>query len=256
MWFSCFFLLGGPLGALLARSVSSEQGLTLVFFQALFENDADSIFFVPPLSAIGNSLGIALLTMVMALFLGLSASLFLAGPPSRIANLLDPLFMLPLSTSAVTLGFGYIIALDRPPLNLRSSFILVPLAHTLVAFPFVVRCILPTLRSIPNRLREAASVLGASPLQTWLRIDRPLLTPALVMGAIFAFTVSMGEFGATVFIARPQSPTMPLAIYRFLGQPGVMNYGQAMAMSSLLVLVTAVSFLFLEALGSRRGNGG
>jgi thiamine transport system permease protein len=56
----------------------------------------------------------------------------------------------------------------------------------------------------------------------------------------------MGEFGATLFIARPEYPTMPIAIFRLLGQPGPLNYGQAMAMSTLLMLVCAIGFLFLE----------
>jgi thiamine transport system permease protein len=56
----------------------------------------------------------------------------------------------------------------------------------------------------------------------------------------------MGEFGATIFIARPQTPTMPVAIYRFLGQPGALNYGQAMAMSCLLMLVCAIGFIAIE----------
>jgi thiamine transport system permease protein len=100
--------------------------------------------------------------------------------------------MLPLGTSAVTLGFGFIIALDQPPLNLRTSIWLVPIAHTLVAFPFVVRSILPILRSIQPRLREAAQVLGASPARVWREIDLPIITRAVIIGAVFAFTVSMG----------------------------------------------------------------
>src|SRR3989339_1508363 len=136
------------------------------------------------------------------------------------ASFFDPLFMLPLSTSAVTLGFGMIITLDRPPLNLRTSFFLIPIAHALVGFPFVVRSILPALRSIPQSLTDAAAVLGASPLKIAFTIDLPLLAKSLAAGAIFAFTVSLGEFGATLFTARPETPTLPVAIYRFLGQPG------------------------------------
>ena len=92
----------------------------------------------------------------------------------RLQGLLDPLLMLPLGTSAVTLGFGFIIALDEPPLNLRASWLLVPLAHTLVAFPFVVRSLLPALRGIKPALREAASVLGANPWQVWRQVDLPI----------------------------------------------------------------------------------
>lgn len=154
--------------------------------------------------------------------------------------------MLPLATSAVTLGFGYIITFDQPPLNLRTSPVLIVLAHTLVALPFVVRSVLPALRSIQPALREAAAVLGASPARVWREIDLPIASRALLVGAIFAFTISMGEFGATVFIARPDTPTMPVAIFRFLGQSGMLNYGQALAMSTLLMLVCALGFMVIE----------
>ena len=213
-------LLGMPLLALVFRSFSSDNGFSLVFYRALFENPVQSVFFVPPMEAVLYSVGFAGVTLVLAIFLGLPAASFLALPQRRLGALLDPVFMLPLSTSAVTLGFGFIIALDRPPLNLRTSLLLVPLAHTLVAFPFVVRSLLPALRSIPGSLREAATMLGASPLKVWQTVDMPIVGRAVLVGAVFAFTVSLGEFGATVFVARPQTATMPLAIYRFLGSPG------------------------------------
>ena len=89
-------------------------------------------------------------------------------------------------------------------------------------------------------------MLGASPARVWREIDLPIVSRALLVGAVFAFTISMGEFGATSLIARPQMPTMPVAIYRFLGQPGALNYGQALAMSTLLMLVCAVGFLGIE----------
>ncbi|HZB94667.1 MAG TPA: ABC transporter permease subunit, partial [Herpetosiphonaceae bacterium] len=161
---------------------------------------------------------------------------------------LDPLFMLPLGTSAVTLGFGYIIALDAPPLNLRASPLLVPIAHTLIAFPFVVRAVLPVLRGINPRLREAAAVLGAPPGRVIWEVDAPIIARAVLIGAVFAFTISLGEFGATLLLSRPEFPTMPVVIYRFLGQPGIENYGQALAMSTLLMLVTVLGFVAIERL--------
>lgn len=75
-----------------------------------------------------------------------------------------------------------------------------------------------------------------------------------MVAALFAFTISLGEFGATVFLARPETPTMPVAIYRFLGQPGALNYGQAMAMSVLLMLVCAIAFIAIDRF--RLGDGG
>jgi thiamine transport system permease protein len=162
----------------------------------------------------------------------------------RLRRLLDPVIMLPLSVSSVTLGFGYIIALDEPPLNLRTSAWLIPLAHTLVALPFVVRSLLPALRGMNPRWREAAAALGASPWRVLLEVDLPIIGQAMAVGAVFAFTISMGEFGATSLIARPERPTMPIVIARFLGQPG--QLGQALAMSTLLMLVVMVGFVAIE----------
>mgnify|MGYP000232907005 CR=1 FL=1 len=240
-----------PLLALVDRSLTLGGGLTLRYYAELFVNRRDSLLYVPPIQAAFNSLAFAAATVLLALLIGTIGAALLARPARdpaqrRLQSLLDPVLMLPLGASAVTLGFGFIIALDRPPLNLRASPLLVPLAHTLVAFPFVVRSLLPTLRSIRPSLREAAAVLGAGPLRVWGEIVLPIAGRAMLVGAVFAFTISMGEFGATALIARPQTPTLPVAIYRFLGQPGVLNYGQALAMSTLLMLVCAAGMLAIE----------
>jgi len=236
--------------ALVAKSLWHDGGLSFVFYRSLFHNVSGSLFYVPPVRAMANSLIFALATLAMALVVGGCAAGVIHGARGQIGAWLDPLFMLPLSTSAVTLGFGMIITLDTPPLNLRTSPFLVPVVHTLVAFPFVVRSVLPALRSIPHALGEAAALLGASPARVWIHVDLPIIGRALTVGAVFAFTISLGEFGATLFTARPEYATIPVAIYRFLGQPGAVNYGQAMAVSSLLMLVTAAGFLFIESLRS------
>lgn len=252
----CFMicLLISPLLALVVRSLLSDNGWTFGFYTALFTATSNSVFFVPPVSAITNSLGFGLATMVFALMLGLSASCYLASSKKRGTAFWDAVIMLPLATSAVTLGFGYIITLNKAPLNLRDSVFLVILAHTLVAFPFVVRCLLPGLRQIPDTLREAAAILGASPLQIRRKIDLPLIRSALLVAAVFAFGISMGEFGASSFVTRPHTPTMPVAIFRFLSQPGDLNYGQAMAMSCILMVATSISFFVLEKYHSRFGD--
>jgi thiamine transport system permease protein len=154
--------------------------------------------------------------------------------------------MLPLGTSAVTLGLGYLVALDRPPLDLRTSPLLLPLAHSLVAFPFVVRSVLPALRGMNPNWRRAAGVLGASPARILREIDLPIIARALLVGAVFAFAVSLGEFGATLLLARPAFPTMPVVIYRLLGAQGALNQGQGLAMSTLLMAVCAVALLLIE----------
>ena len=253
-----FTLLIAPLIALGMRSfmrlesergqrVVESPGLTLDFYRQLSINRQSSLFYVPPTTAIGISLGYAALTVILALVIGLPAAWLLARDAnSSLSKFLDPVLMLPLGTSAVTLGLGFIVALNRPPLDLRVSPILIPIAHTLVAFPFVVRSLSPAIRSIQPRLRQAASILGASPQDIIRFIDLPLVGRALLVAAAFAFTISLGEFGATALIARPEYPTIPLVIYRFISQPGATNYGQALALSTILMVITASGLMIIE----------
>ncbi|WP_435130957.1 ABC transporter permease [Actinacidiphila sp. bgisy144] len=235
-----------PLGVLAARSFDGPNGYGLAFYRALGTTGGDGTFLVPPLQTVWNSVRYAAAATVIALVVGGLAAAALTRRGGRLMRGFDGLMMLPLGTSAVTVGFGFLIALDKPPLDLRDSWLLVPLAQALVGAPFVVRVMLPVLRAVDERLREAAAMLGASPLRVWREVELPLVRRALGIAAGFAFAVSLGEFGATVFIARPDSPTLPVAVARLLGRAGEMNYGQAMALSTILMVVCAASLLILE----------
>lgn len=268
------FVLLAPLIALAARSLVDESGFTLSHYLNLAVNPRGSVLFVPPLTALGNSLIFACATLFIALLVGLLAAYStptslpaanrrrnllpdqthsphrprgLTRPAllSRLAMTgawLEPFWLLPLGASAVTLGFGFLIGFPQ----LRSSWLLMPLAHSLVAFPFVVRTITPALRSIRANLREAARVMGATPWRVWREVDLPIIARALLIGGAFAFSVSMGEFGATAMISRADTPTLPYAIFRYLSQPGSANYGQALAMSTLLMIVVSLSLIAIE----------
>ena len=251
-----FFVL--PMLALPLRSVSRleaargqrtdvQYGFTTDYYSELFINRRDSLFYVPPIRAVLISLGYAGLTVLLSLLMGLPAASALAQP-GKLERWLDPLLLLPLGASAVTLGLGFIISFNRPPLRLLASPWLVPLAHTMVALPFVIRTLQPALASIPQRLRDAASSLGASPLHAWLAVDWPIIWRASLSAGTFAFTISLGEFGATALLTRPEYPTIPIAIYRFLSQPGGLNYGQAMAMATILMVLATTGILVIERL--------
>jgi thiamine transport system permease protein len=241
-----------PMAALPARSVvhlepdRGERGnvqpaLSLNNYRELTINRIGSIFYVPPLNAVRNSLVYATITVVLSLLLGFPAASALARP-SRLERIADPFLMLPLGASAVTLGLGYILAFN----HWLYSPLLIPLAHTTLALPFVIRSLQPALASIPHRLREAAAVLGAPPHQVWRSVDLPIISRALTAAGVFAFTVSLGEFGATAMLVRPEYPTMTTAIARFLSLPGGLNYGQAMAMATILLIVTTTAILLIE----------
>ncbi len=245
-----------PLVSLGARSITRldanrgergevQSGLTLDYYRLLFINQRQSLFYVPPAAAIRNSIFYGLITVLISTLLGTLAA-FALNKPGRINRWMDPVLMLPMGTSAVTLGLGFIMVFNKPPIDIRTFPILLPIAHSLVAIPFVVRSLKPVIASIPLNLKHAASVLGATPFRVLREVDFPIISKALTVSAIFSFTISLGEFGATSFLARPEMPTIPIAIFRYLSQPGASNYGQAMAMATILMLVCAISVILME----------
>ncbi len=274
-------LLGVPIATLVERAFAAGQGYGVANFVAL----ADRVSMLPAtaLGALGHSLMFAALATLIATVVGGLASFVIAGGRGSTASIspsqfsanqrvpgvgvasamarigrrgrasvrvvMDIGLTLPLGVSAVTVGLGMLLALDMPPLDFRTRWWIIPVAHALVGMPFVVRTLVPTLRSIDQRLREAASVLGASPLRTRREVDAPIASRALAVGAGFAFAVSLGEFGATAFLPRrPDTLTAPLALFRLLGTPGQALRGQAMALAVVLMTVTAASVLVIEGL--------
>jgi thiamine transport system permease protein len=242
--------LGLPLLAVVERSLDVGGGLSLDAYRGLAR--PTSILLAEPWEAIRNSVVYATAATVIAVVIGGLASFAIAA--RRGTGLLDGLLMLPLGASAVMLGFGFVIAFDEGWRDFRAEPWIVPVAQALVAIPFVVRIVAPTLRAIDDRQREAAAVLGASPGRVRREIDVPIAARSLAVAAGFAFAISLGEFGATVFLARPDNPTLPVAIFRFLGRPGELNVAQAYALAVVLMAVAALAILAVERLGRRRAG--
>ncbi len=235
-----------PLAVLVERSLAVGDGYGFAHYRALAHRDERRALLVPPIAAVRNSLVIATQATALALVIGGLASFVVVNGRRILGRVLDAGLMVPLGTSAVTLGFGILIALDEPPLDLRTSPFIVPLAQAVVGVPFVMRAVVPMLRSIDDRLREAAATLGASPDRVRREIDLPIVRRAFAAAAGFAFAVSLGEFGATAFLVRPDRPTLPVAMFRLLGQPGSSLRGQAMALGVVLTIITVACVALIE----------
>ncbi|MGI8663504.1 MAG: ABC transporter permease [Acidimicrobiales bacterium] len=246
-------VLGTPLAILVERSFRTASGWGFDAYRALGTVPQRSSLYVAPSEAIATSLRYAAVATIVAVVVGGCAAAAIAGRAGRRA--LDVLVMLPLGTSAVTVAVGFLLGLDRAPLDLRSSWWLVPLAQALLAVPFVVRIVVPVLRAIDPGLREAAATLGAGPLRARWELDVPIVRRALLVAAGFAFAISLGEFGATLLLARADSPTIPVAIFRLLSRPGSGSFAAAMALSSILMVMTGVALFAIERIrlpGERR----
>jgi thiamine transport system permease protein len=238
-------LLLVPIASLVARSLSGGLG----GYRALAGFGYEGSLQISGLDAARNSLAAATDATLLAVTLGTMASVVLvslARNRVRYVEVIDTAFMLPLGVSAVTVGFGYLITLDLLPGDLRTSPVLVPLAQALVVTPLVIRIMLPVLRSIDERLRQAASSLGAGPWRVWWEVDVPMAGRSLLTAAAFGYVVALGEFGATSFLARPDTATLPVAIARLISRPGELNNQMAYAACTLLVVVTVAVVAIVE----------
>ena len=247
-------LLAAPLYALVERSLRTASGHGLDHYVALFQQPGRAILPVPVWQAAVNSLVTAAIAAAIATTLGVLVA-YLVTRRSRRGAVLDTLVMLPLGVSAVMVGLGLLLTLNRPifGVTLGGSWWLVAAAQAVVALPLVVRSIVPTARAIDPRLRMAASALGAGTWQIWRRVDWPMLRGAVGLSMGFAFAIALGEFGATSFLARPDRPTLPTAIYRLLGRPGIENIGMAFAASVLLAVLTASVMMASERMRTQVG---
>lgn len=149
---------------------------------------------------------------------------------------------MPLGVSSVVVGLGTLLTLSRPlpgGFSLIESQLLVPVAHIVIALPLAASVIVPAVRGIHPALLASAASLGASPWKVWTRVEWPLVRRATAMAAGLAAAVSLGEFGASSFLARPGMETLPVLIFRLLGRPGPENLGLAFAIAVLLAAMTA-----------------
>ena len=197
-WFlgiQCAFLLVvflTPLISLVSQSFirilpSSETlSFTGANYLELFRNEKKSLFFIPPAHAIINSIAFALITVITSVIIATTAA-YATAINLKFVKWLQAVFYLPLGTSSVVLGLGLIITFSRITLPRMLLILLIPISHSMIAFPFILRILQPALKTIPNELRHAASTLGASPWHVWKEVDLPILLRTLGVGDSIRF---------------------------------------------------------------------
>ncbi len=237
-----------PLAALVVESLRVGDGYGLAHWRSLGSATAGTGLAVDPLDSVVASLRAAVPAALIAILLGVPAAAAVARRPRGAAA---RVLLLPLAISATTVGLGLLLVAGRPPLDLRSSPWLVVFAQTLVALPLVVRGVAPAFGRLPTSVLESARLAGAGPRRMWWRIELPMVRPAIAAAGGLALIAALGEFGATVFVARRSAPTLPVAIERLLSRPGQAGVGQAMALACLLATVCAVLLWLVD----RRAGG-
>jgi thiamine transport system permease protein len=227
-----------PVLAIALKSINTNSRFTTTAWRTVFTSPEIA-------QSITKTLIYAVISMSLATLLGLLSACSVAY--NNNFRFISGLTTLPIVISAVSIGLGIIITFDTQPFDWRGAQLMLPLAHTLVALPLAMRVILPVLQAIPDSLRQASSVLGASPQQTWLNIDFKIIRRAAISAAAISATVSIGEFGASSFLARRGAETLPVMISRLLSRPGDSLQSQAFALATLLVMLSLVIIFVIDS---------
>ena len=246
----------GPLVSVFYDSLTREWAgrtvFTLHWYSYIFRPQYEALIGAPPLRAVLNSFQFGLVAMGLAALVGLPIAFTVARYRFRGRRAFDTMVMAPLGVSSVALGAALLTAFLRPPLQLRGGWPAIALAHAILAYPFVIRAVVPVLEGLERGLVEAARGLGATRLRAFREIELPLIRRGLLVGAVFAFAISLGEMSATIMLARPEWKTMPLVVNDLRA---ARSFGGASAMSSLLILVTGGAFVVIERFGERLFGG-
>ena len=230
-------LLAMPLVLVLVQAFTSKGVLSLDNFANLVTRGSRDLLNISFIQAAGNSTR----NMLIATFLAFVLGTLIAWLLSRTRFLfLDLVFLLPLGVSSVVLGFGFLVAFDSEWVQLRSSWLIVPLAQSLIALPIVIRLVYPALLSIGKEPIEQAQLDGATSLQIWIFVESKMTRGVLLTALGFAAIISIGEFGASSFLANGSQATIPTLLFRLISRPGDQNYGMAMAVSGVLIVLSAL----------------
>lgn len=242
-----------PLATLVLRSLRENGQWSLYYYRSLGQTTKDFVAGTPVAEALVHSVKIALDATCVTLLVGVPLTLVLShrvtGVLARCQKILDGLVLLPAGVSTVTVGFGFLLTFAGTAVGDSPMF--VPLAQSVVALPLFIRALVPLLRAIDPRMREAAATLGASSGQIVRTVDLPFMFRGLGLATGFAFAVSLGEFGATSFLANPAYQTLPVTIVKLLAHPGKHNYGMALAGAVVLAAVTAGTMMLAEMCSAR-----
>ncbi|MGL1891872.1 MAG: iron ABC transporter permease [Spirochaetaceae bacterium] len=236
-----FVILLSPLITIVVSSFLKKDGFTsgselsLHWYKSIF-GGLNNKFNRTALYAIKNSLilgfSTVLLTVPFSLLITYNLNL-----KFKFKSLYTLLFFLPMGISSIIIGLSYLT------LNLPRSYILIVLAHTIIAMPLSVRSINNIYKTINYSLIESSMSLGYSRIKTFIHIELPLLKSGITTAAIFSFALSIGEMNASIMLAPQEFVTIPLAIYQLIGS---YNFYGACALGSILLFLCLISFRFID----------
>jgi spermidine/putrescine transport system permease protein len=229
-----------PIAVLVAYSFNTSrlnvvwQGFTLRWYHEVFAH-------APLMRAAWNSLVVATCTTVIAVVLGTGGAWLLHRYRFRGARAIRTLVGAPIALPEIIMGVSLLVLFATIALPL--GYVTVIIAHVTFCFPFVLLAVQARLAGLDPAIEEAALDLGATPIRAFWLVIVPALRPAIVAGALLAFTLSLDEVIVTLFTASPATTTLPVRIFGMakIGLNPMLN-----ALSALFVLATLITVLLSE----------
>ena len=229
-------------------TISSE--FTLDAWKNAWQGD-NSTLSIP--EALSNSLIYALITLIFSIIIGWiiasSINRLENSGNMKLAKIVDMISLAPLAISAVMIGLGILLGILRWNPAMFNWFLIPVIPHVLLTTPFVVRVMLPAIRSLDISFEEQAKMLGLSPTKVWIHSRLSFLLGPLAVSSSLTIAFSLGEFGATWILVRSGSwDTLSILVDQLMGQPkfNPLVYPMAMASATVLMALTFVLFLLAE----------
>jgi len=197
-------------------------------------------------AALETSAIVAAGSSVLAVALGVLASVALARRGFRGKGLVTALLLSPLVIPFIVLGIALLLLFHILGINL--SLLTIVIGHVVISLPYTILVLLPRLQQIDASLGEAAYDLGAGPLRTFRWVTLPLILPAILSAFLIAFTTSFDEFAIALFVAGPRV-TFPLYLYSALRFP--QQLPQVIAVAVVVICASLVVIVLAEVLRRR-----
>jgi thiamine transport system permease protein len=250
--FITFILIIAPMLSAMGYSFVKRSGWaggtspTFEWYRKIITDISATAIAVAYRTSIRNSLFFGSITVLLSLPLGTTIAYITTKKRFPGHGILEAFAMLPLGISSIILGLGYIKAYQNLPVDITGKWYAIAFAHTVIAYPFVLRAATSVFRKINPRLLQAALSLGATPWKAFWRVELPLIKSGLIAGATFAFAISIGELNATLMLYNPEFTTIPIAIYRLISS---YNYFAAAALGTVLMVICFLVFLLIDKIG-------
>ncbi len=188
-----------------------------------------------------NSLKVGVATTVLSVVLGVAASLSIARSPTRMARVLDSLFMSPLVLPALAFGIAALMAFSAAGLPVSTATLVI--GHTAVCVPYVIRTTTAALAQMDPSLLESSASLGASRWYGFRRVTLPLIRPGVLAGAFIAFMSSFDNVPVSLFLRDARTDMLPIRMWQDL--EGKLDVTIA-ALSGVIILITLVMMIVME----------